>query len=79
MEKETLALKDALNNEIHARVSDRKDLQAQLDKLAKESKDERDELQKQLDKEREERTNQAKEMDEYFRYVYYDKIVVYCR
>lgn len=67
LEKETLALKDALNNEIHARVSDRKDLQAQLDKLAKESKDERDELQKQLDKEREERTNQAKEMDDYFR------------
>ena len=69
-------MKDALQNEIKARESDRDNFQAQLEKLENDSRKERNELQNQLDKERNDRINQAKEMDDYFRYVLIDPSAV---
>ena len=48
LEKETTALKDALQNEIKARETDRDNFQAQLEKLENDARNERKELQKQL-------------------------------
>ena len=58
-----------MQNEIKARETDRDNFQAQLEKLENDARNERNDLQNQLDKERDERINQAKEMDDYFRYI----------
>jgi hypothetical protein len=67
--KDVKILQDKLEIEEKQRGNERDHLQSQIDKLVKNAKETKEDLQAQLDKEQTEREKQAKEMDEYFKYV----------